>query len=307
MTFMTYAHDMNDTKRTPRGKATRPQKDVAVKPIPNFLELTRSSGISTLIGYTTACDPRKDWVYTTPEGRITIVGDRLASPVHAGPSQLPAEIDLILLQRLKSLAPKAIEELQRALASPPKPWEQFRGATESQFKIDLVFLEAASALASNPQYQRINEFHEQLVATQQPSKDPLQAARDRGMNAAVQEWLKPENLTLRDAAAYAGRADRLINEERQMGRVYALVRPGMQRGFRYPMWQFNAEPDRLATALSPFIEAGASCWVVHNFMQRQAEPLENMRPMDWVLDHRKPMDRLVQLVHARYNSEQGAA
>ncbi|MNT83828.1 hypothetical protein D3C72_2237570 [compost metagenome] len=59
--------------------------------------------------------------------------------------------------------------------------------------------------------------------------------------------------------------------------------------------------------LAPFIEAGASCWVVHNFMQRPLHVLGDARPMDWILDASKPVEPVVQAVKDRYAGEQGAA
>lgn len=137
--------------------------------------------------------------------------------------------------------------------------------------------------------------------------DPLQAARDRGRHQALAELQRPENLSLRDAATYAGRSDRAINEARLQGQLYALIPPGKQRGLRYPQWQFDAEAARLAAVLAPFIEAGASCWVVHNFMQRPLHALGDARPMDWILDASKPVEPVVQAVKDRYAGEQGAA
>lgn len=139
------------------------------------------------------------------------------------------------------------------------------------------------------------------------SSDPLQAARDRGRHHALAELQRPENLALRDAAIYSGRSDRTINEARIKGQLYALVPPGKQRGLRYPQWQFEANAGRLAAVLAPFIEAGASCWVVHNFMQRPLEPLGGARPMDWIVDESKPIEPVVQTVLDRYVGEQGAA
>lgn len=137
--------------------------------------------------------------------------------------------------------------------------------------------------------------------------DPLQAARDRGQHQALAELQKPDNLTLRDASVYSGRSDGAINEARLKGRLYALVPPGKQRGLRYPQWQFDAEPERLAAVLAPFVQANASCWVVHNFMQVPLASLGGANPMAWILDASKPIDPVVQLALARYNADQGAA
>jgi len=143
--------------------------------------------------------------------------------------------------------------------------------------------------------------------TQNGPVDALQAARERGRQYALEELQQPENLSLRDAAAYAGRSDRAINEARLSGQLYALVPPGKQRGLRYPQWQFDAEASRLAAVLAPFIAAKASCWVVHHFMQRPLEALDGARPMDWVMDAARPIAPLVEVINARYAGEQGAA
>ncbi len=65
-----------------------------------------------------------------------------------------------------------------------------------------------------------------------PDIDSLQAARERGKHLALQEWEEPENLTRRNAAENAARSDLMINQDRQAGRVYAVVPVGKERGFR---------------------------------------------------------------------------
>lgn len=140
-----------------------------------------------------------------------------------------------------------------------------------------------------------------------PAIDALQPARDRGRHYALAELQRPENLSLRDAATYSGRSDRTINEARLKGQLYALVPPGKQRGLRYPQWQLDAEAERLGAVLAPFIVAGASCWIVHNFMQRPLQALGDARPMDWILDASKPIEPVIASVKNRYAGEQGAA
>ncbi|WP_456280726.1 hypothetical protein M1D55_09370 [Cupriavidus sp. JZ107] len=137
--------------------------------------------------------------------------------------------------------------------------------------------------------------------------DSLQAARDRGRHQALAELQKPDNLTLRDASIYSGRSDGAINEARLKGRLYALVPPGKQRGLRYPQWQFDAEPERLAAVLAPFVQANASCWVVHNFMQNALDGLGGLSPMAWILDASRPIAAVVEAALSRYNADQGAA
>lgn len=161
--------------------------------------------------------------------------------------------------------------------------------------LDRLILGAAEALSDD------------TTGRAQESQDPLQAARDRGRQYALAELQRPENLSLRDASTYAGRSDRAINEARLSGQLYALVAPGKQRGLRYPQWQFDAEASRLAAVLAPFIEASASCWIVHNFMQRPLDALGGERPMDWVLDAARPIETVVEAAKARFAGEQGAA
>lgn len=136
--------------------------------------------------------------------------------------------------------------------------------------------------------------------------DPLQGARDRGMRQAVAEWEEPENLPLKAAAEYAGCSDRVINEERQKGRLYALVLPGKARGCRYPRWQFDAEPERVAAVLVPFNQVGASCWVIHSFLRRPHEALGGVSPRERILDPTYSIDFVVQVAVKHCRGDQGA-
>lgn len=135
---------------------------------------------------------------------------------------------------------------------------------------------------------------------------PLDSARERGRLAAIREWESPTNLPLKEAAALAGRSDRMLNLDRQAGRVYALVLPGRERGFRYPSWQLTVDGNRLAAALGPFVAAGASCWVIHSFMHRPQDALQDLTPAQWVADPARPIEAVVQMVQTRYRDEQGA-
>jgi len=136
--------------------------------------------------------------------------------------------------------------------------------------------------------------------------ESLQAARDRGKRLAVAEWEKPENLPLKAAADCAGRSDRAINDERQQGRLYALVLPGKEGGYRYPQWQFGAEPERMAAVLQPFMRAEASCWVIHSFLLRPHVALGGVSPRERVLDPTYPIELVIRLAVERYRCDQGA-
>lgn len=139
-----------------------------------------------------------------------------------------------------------------------------------------------------------------------PQSDPLAAARARGNQYVQAEWNKPENLPLEAASDISGRSDRVLNEHRQKGFVYALLLTGRARGFRYPSWQFEADPGRLTAAIKPFFDAKVSSWTVHSFMMRHHEALKKMRGCDYVLDTSLPIDRLVDEAKRSLPGDQGA-
>lgn len=139
------------------------------------------------------------------------------------------------------------------------------------------------------------------LASEQQESDPLAAARKRGTQFALNEWEKPENLTLQAAACYAGVSSRTINARRQRQQLYAMVAPNKSRGFRYPQWQFNADPERISAAISAFVAAGqCNSWVLHSFMMRTNPGLDGMRPCDYIADSSKCIKRLVQVIQCRF-------
>ena len=137
--------------------------------------------------------------------------------------------------------------------------------------------------------------------------DGLAAAKARGVSYARTEWEKPENAPLLEAAAYHGRSDRIINEARKKGEFYALVLDGNSRGYRYPLWQFDADPARLVKVLEPLNLAGASCWVKHNFLLRPNTLLGGRSPREFILDPNADIEQLVQATNNRFSGDQGAA
>lgn len=216
---------------------------------------------------------------------------------HAESFRFAAQFAEVVLARLKELTPV---QLSRAVES----IEEVSGADHVAM-VDALLLSAAESLNSSKR-KTADEQGETADPTKAVAADPLQAARDRGKHQAVVEWEKPDNLTLKAAAEYAGRSDRVLNEERLKGRLYALVLPGKARGFRYPQWQFDAEPERVAAVLAPFNHASASCWVIHNFLHRPHETLGGVAPRERILDSTYPIDRIVQIVAERYRGDQGA-
>ena len=134
----------------------------------------------------------------------------------------------------------------------------------------------------------------------------MSSARERGATYARQQYDDPLNLSLADAAKHSRLSDRLINGRRNAGQYYALVLDGNSRGFRYPSWQFDARPGRLAPVLQVLQAADARCWSVHHFMQSSSDRLEGLCPRDWILDDARDVQAVVRLAQARFNSDQGA-
>ncbi|CAE6956366.1 hypothetical protein R70199_06984 [Paraburkholderia domus] len=146
-----------------------------------------------------------------------------------------------------------------------------------------------------------------VQSTDAVTADPLAAARARGKRFALEEYARPDNLALLDARAYAGRNERTINDQRQNGELYALLPSGKARGFRYPKWQFDAEPARLVAVLRQFVDAKANSWVIHSFMRRKRDELGGKSPAEIILDERESIAPVVDLVARDYVGEQGAS
>jgi hypothetical protein len=136
--------------------------------------------------------------------------------------------------------------------------------------------------------------------------DPLAAARARGRQFAFTEYGHSDNLPLLDARTYAGRNERSINEARQRGELYALVPPGKTRGFRYPKWQFDAEPHRLIAVLEPFVQTKANCWVVHSFMLGSSGELRGKTPAQVILDPTQDLRPVISMASRQLTEKQGA-
>lgn len=145
-----------------------------------------------------------------------------------------------------------------------------------------------------------------LSTMAQPESPALRSARERGLAYARAEYEKPEHLSLAQASAKAELSERSINERRNAGRYYALILEGNTRGFRFPEWQFGVKPERLVPVLEVMREAQASCWMMHNFLIAPNSLLGNMTPRDYLLAADRPLDHLLNIVRARFTSDQGA-
>ncbi len=142
---------------------------------------------------------------------------------------------------------------------------------------------------------------------QSPGVDALAAARARGAVAMKAHLLRPDNLSLDAAAAYAGRSARHINQLRQRGELYALAQDGSARGFRYPQWQFDAESARRRQIVKMLTDRHIDCWTLHEFMTRPNDAL-GMAPKDAVIDPAVPLDAIGCALERRFDGgEQGAS
>lgn len=148
---------------------------------------------------------------------------------------------------------------------------------------------------------------ERILGTQAPPQSPaMTLARERGAAYARDQYAKPENLSLLEAAKVSGRSERWVNARRNDGDYYALILDGNSRGFRYPQWQFDADAKRLRAILDILHEAGLSCWTIHNFLLRPHADLGGISPKDWILDSSLDLWRVIEVARARFLSDQGA-
>lgn len=151
--------------------------------------------------------------------------------------------------------------------------------------------------------QRIEKIINTVMGT---AIAPFPAARARGVAYVKAELEKPDNLSLKDAGAYAGRSDRAINEARQRGALYALIQEGKTRGFRYPSWQFDVDGARLAKALQALDGFGVSCWIKHNFLLGESDHLAGRSPKDIISDPNAEIETVINAARARFSGQHGA-
>ncbi|MFC3461519.1 hypothetical protein [Massilia haematophila] len=135
----------------------------------------------------------------------------------------------------------------------------------------------------------------------------LANAKARGASYMRSEFDSPENLSLSAASEYSGRSDRVINQERNRGALYALLLEGNTRGFRYPKWQFDVEASRLRAVLQVLIGTSMSCWALHSFLGRPHTDLDSRAPKDVIADNTFPLDRIVEVARRRVDQQQGAS
>ncbi|MEX3932159.1 integrase [Paraburkholderia phymatum] len=136
--------------------------------------------------------------------------------------------------------------------------------------------------------------------------DPLVAARRRGWRLAIAVFNHRDTLRPTDAASYSGRTATSIEAARQRGALYALTLRGQPHEFRYPRWQFDACPERLATVLDPFVRARSNCYVVHQFLLTPHRALGGATPASIIIGTGHELDIVLQLIRQILDAEQGA-
>lgn len=137
-------------------------------------------------------------------------------------------------------------------------------------------------------------------------QDPLASAKSRGTAYKKNELASPDNLNLVNASKYAGRADRVINMDRQRGRLYALVPEGNTRGYRYPKWQFDVPAARLRAVLEVLAPGSLSCWSLHSFLTRPHSDLDGKTPAAALADNTFDINRVIDVAMRRVDPHQGA-
>lgn len=113
-------------------------------------------------------------------------------------------------------------------------------------------------------------------------------------------------MSLKDASAYAGRSDRVINEARQRGALYALLQNGKTRRFRYPSWQFDVDGARLVKVLQALDSFAVSCWIKHNFLLNESDHLAGHSPKDIISDPNAEIETVINAARARFSGQHGA-
>ncbi|CAG9219335.1 hypothetical protein BCAR13_410048 [Paraburkholderia caribensis] len=135
-------------------------------------------------------------------------------------------------------------------------------------------------------------------------KDPPSRARERWRRHAVEEYGNPQNLTLSQAGDYARLNPKAIRAREIANQLYALPDPTRTGKWRYPQWQFDAQPLRLACILQMFSQTNR--WVLHSFMVNRRNMLNGKSPTEAILDESTDIQRVVTLAQMILTGEQGA-
>lgn len=190
-------------------------------------------------------------------------------------------------------------EFERELSSKPRLFLRKRGRFRSKLQLGRPNGESLELLV-----ERL--IQEKLAQRLPAPSEAVTAARERGSNWAREEYANPANLTLEQAADQVGVSARIINERRNDGRYYAILPPGQQRGFRFPVWQFDAPTDRVSAILAITNAAQANGWGVHLFMISPSNHLQGAAPRDWIASPTRDLEPVLALARARFTSDQGA-
>lgn len=101
----------------------------------------------------------------------------------------------------------------------------------------------------------------------------LTAARERGRVRAAEILGADDMLSADEFGKRLGMSRRTVNSKRQSGQLLGLA--GARRGFRYPVWQLNAEGKPYAE-LAILHERLGGPWEVYRFLVQQHPELEGL-------------------------------
>lgn len=101
----------------------------------------------------------------------------------------------------------------------------------------------------------------------------LAAARERGRLLAAEVLSSDDMVSAEDFAAVLGTSRMTVNTKRQNGQLLGL--DGAKRGFRFPLWQLDAEGKPFAE-LQALHEVLGGAWAVYRFMVQPLGELDGM-------------------------------
>jgi len=173
--------------------------------------------------------------------------------------------------------------------------------TELEHIVPTQLLEQAST-ASTDYLVLLGALATPLVATQMAAKDPLAAARLRGVERQ-QSLLKRSGgvLTGEEAAKILGISRQAVDKRRRQGHLIGLTQG--KRGYAYPAWQF--ESDRTIDDLETVLGAlrGHDPWMQLAFFVNANDRLNGKSPLEMLLSH-----KIAPILQAAASyGEQGAA
>ncbi len=104
-------------------------------------------------------------------------------------------------------------------------------------------------------------------------RDALTAARERGQLRAAEILSGADMVSAEGLAELLGVTRVTVNSKRQAGQLLGL--DGAKRGYRFPVWQLNAE-GRPYPELGPLLERLGDPWTVYRFLVQPQGALDGL-------------------------------